>query len=271
MRLALTGILLLVVTTTDAVALTAEEQLAVDTTRLADFTLALALVTALLFVVAIVQAFFFWRQLGLMRESMDHAATASEAAAVGVKATQESADATKDVVESFIVKERARLLATAEHEMTRGTPGDNGVIEWRVRIKVEFLNYGGTAARVGKTRLKVLSDAAEIPADISLQDAEVSVAYYQMPILPNTRGGDFRISHTLLMTRQEFDATLDSAPNSPVLFLVGSVTFKDIFEEVRTFTFAMKLKRSGFVPSGGERFNREHGAEEFDPVAPFDD
>jgi hypothetical protein len=239
---------------TTAIAESAEERLAFDTERLADYTNDLALWTLCLVLVAAIQAVLFVWQLRVMHTTLADSKKIAEA-------NVRSANATAETVETFKVKERARLLAGNANVRIHVKKLDDGRVQRVVEVTIRLLNYGGTPARVGKGRLRIVVDQVNLQEKLPLRGVEGVAAtqgYYQIPILPNAWGADQSNSWEIVQTNDEWERMFVAHRDSPKIFAVGSVTFKDVFDQVRTFVFAMKYKDGGFVPTRGDTYNREY-------------
>lgn len=240
--------------TVSAFAESAEDRLAFDTERLADYTYGLAFFTFSLMLVAVVQAIFFFWQLRIMQSTLTDSKKTSGAAV-------QSATATKEIVESFKVKERARLLAGNAQLKVHYKRMEDGLEQRILEITISLLNYGGTAARIGKGRLRIVVDQADLQENLPLRGVEGTTAtqgYYQIPILPNEWGAQLANSWEVVQTREQWDRMWRAVEDSPKVFVVGSVVFKDVFDQVRTFVFAMKFTNGHFVPTRGGSYNREY-------------
>lgn len=241
-------------TSATAIAESAEERLAFDTERLADYTYDLALWTLCLVLVAAIQATLFVWQLRVMHTTLADSKKIAEA-------NVRSANATTETVETFKVKERARLLAGNANVRIHVKKLDDGRVQRILDVTIRLLNYGGTPARVGKGRLRILVDQVDLQENLPLRGVEGVAAtqgYYQIPVLPNEWGADQANSWEIVQTIDEWERTFVAHRDSPKIFAVGSVTFKDVFDQVRTFVYALKYKDGRFVPTRGDTYNKEY-------------
>ncbi|HKP26758.1 MAG TPA: hypothetical protein VJV39_23010 [Dongiaceae bacterium] len=243
-----------VFTSASAIAENAEERLAFDTERLADYTYGLAFWTFGLVLVATIQAIFFFWQLRVMQTTLADSKKIAEA-------TVRSANATTETVESFRVKERARLLAGDATIKIHAKKLDDGRVQRILDITIRLLNYGGTPARVGKGRLRIVVDQVNLQENLPLRGVEGVAAtqgYYQIPVLPNEWGADQANSWEIVQTNDEWERMFAAHQDSPKIFAVGSVTFRDVFDQIRTFVYALKYTGGRFVPTRGTTYNREY-------------
>lgn len=174
--------------------------------------------------------------------------------------TKQTAEATEASTQTIINRERARLLAgnaTARFERLELNE-ETGIGRYIIEVNCQFLNFGATPARINKCRIKILADSAELPERVTLRDCRPNVGYFQIAIAPNAWGADLADTVEFFATHEEFEARWLAKPGSPLFFVVGSATFKDVFDVVRTFVFAMKYTNGHFVPTRGESYNKEY-------------
>lgn len=123
----------------------------------------------------------------------------------------------------------------------------------RIWASCNYYNYGDTVALIHQCKLEIIIDK-DLPSRPVFKSPGKLIAYGQDPILPGESGGDYRRTLVEPATAEQLAAIASKDVN---VFIVGCITFEDIFGVIRTRVGAMKLKDTMFVPTKGASYNFE--------------
>lgn len=220
-------------------------QLAIATDSLSRFTLWLVIATAGLFIVAIFQLCMFWRQLALMKDG------AKDTKDVAI-AAKDSANAAKAQADAIVNAERAIIFVEFHlAEKLRSCPSG-----FKNTIGVNIWNYGKTAAEITQIRCyATLPKSSQEPPPQSL--AEHSTSNLKLPPgLGIAANCAYPSDITCILNDKEL-GEIDRIES--FLYIVGCISYKDIFGENRETGFCWQLLwhmgNQRFIPTRDSALN----------------
>jgi hypothetical protein len=208
-----------------------DKKVAFETQRIADYTWWLASLTGLLFAVAIVQAAFFFIQLGMMKTGMDDATKAAQAAQASAETAKEQVALTKmgiiDLERAYLAVGPTEIIVDFVHSdsaKARGFYMPSDPQELTVHLFLQ--NTGRTSASIKKI-YGILTDSPP------LGDRPF---YPPLPEQPSITDLAIPAGAASKLDPFEFKSELTEEQ-----FFWGYIEYNDIFKNARTSRFCAHL------------------------------
>lgn len=161
-------------------------------------------------------------------------------------------------VSSFVNKERAfMVIGDVGHNIPTLGRGPEALKGLLPAVGHQYVNVGMTTALVESIRLDI-HIGEELPSPPVFKQFPKIVTYGHSTVRPDA-------DTWYPITQSESPITEEQARSlcngTSLIFTIGAITYKDVFEVTRTRVFARKFKGHEFVPSGGKAYNFERKGE----------